>query len=118
MPGFWAKIMAAPGGVGRVWPQFLLGVATFFLPCGFTQSMQLYSLTTKSFFTGSLTMFLFALGTFPVLALFSFGFAGLYQRVNFGVVLKTAGLVVVFFAIFNLVNTMVALGVIPPIFIF
>src|SRR3989344_4788078 len=51
----------------------LVGIGTFVLPCGFTQSMQLYALTTGSFMHGALTMFVFALGTFPVLALLSFG---------------------------------------------
>ena len=53
---------------------FLVGVATFFLPCGFTQSMQIYTLSTGNFITGAMTMFSFAMGTFPMLALVSLGF--------------------------------------------
>lgn len=45
----------------------LLGAATFFLPCGFTQALQLYALTTGSFTTGALLLFAFALGTAPAL---------------------------------------------------
>ena len=45
----------------------LLGAATFFLPCGFTQALQLYALTTGSFTTGALILFAFALGTAPAL---------------------------------------------------
>jgi sulfite exporter TauE/SafE len=45
----------------------LLGGATFFLPCGFTQALQLYALTTGSFWTSAMLMFAFALGTAPVL---------------------------------------------------
>lgn len=41
------------------------GSLTFFLPCGFTQSMQLYAMTTGSFGKGALIMGLFALGTAP-----------------------------------------------------
>ena len=44
---------------------FLGGAATFFLPCGFTQAMQLYAMTTGSFAKGAVIMFLFALGTTP-----------------------------------------------------
>src|SRR3989344_590131 len=46
---------------------FLFGAATFFLPCGFTQALQLYVLGTGSFLTGALTMLAFSLGTLPAL---------------------------------------------------
>ena len=46
---------------------FGLGAATFFLPCGFTQALQLYVLSQASFATGALTMLTFALGTLPAL---------------------------------------------------
>lgn len=39
------------------------GALTFFLPCGFTQAMQLYAVSTGSFIQGALIMSLFALGT-------------------------------------------------------
>lgn len=44
---------------------FIAGALTFFLPCGFTQAMQLYAITTGSFSSGAIIMFLFALGTSP-----------------------------------------------------
>ena len=46
---------------------FMLGAATFFFPCGFTQALQLYVLSKASFTTGALTMLAFALGTLPAL---------------------------------------------------
>lgn len=46
---------------------FVLGALTFFLPCGFTQSLQLVALASGSFWEGALTMFVFALGTLPAL---------------------------------------------------
>ena len=46
---------------------FVLGAATFFLPCGFTQALQLYALTKASFMVGALTMLAFSLGTLPAL---------------------------------------------------
>lgn len=46
---------------------FTLGALTFFLPCGFTQSLQLAALASGSFTDGALTMFAFALGTLPAL---------------------------------------------------
>lgn len=45
----------------------LLGGATFFLPCGFTQALQLYALTTGSFVTSALILAGFAIGTAPML---------------------------------------------------
>ncbi|MEK7168008.1 MAG: sulfite exporter TauE/SafE family protein, partial [Patescibacteria group bacterium] len=44
---------------------FITGALTFFLPCGFTQAMQLYAVSTGSFLQGALVMGLFALGTAP-----------------------------------------------------
>ncbi|MEK7452743.1 MAG: sulfite exporter TauE/SafE family protein [Patescibacteria group bacterium] len=96
----------------------LLGIATFFLPCGFTQSMQIYTLSTGSFLSGGAIMFVFALGTFPVLALLSFTSLGIHDKVKSGIFFKTAGLVVIFFALFNLINSLVAIGVLSPIFNF
>lgn len=46
---------------------FVLGAATFFLPCGFTQALQLYVLAKGSFAVGALTMLAFSLGTLPAL---------------------------------------------------
>jgi sulfite exporter TauE/SafE len=45
----------------------LLGALTFFLPCGFTQSMQLLALGTGDFLQGGIIMLVFALGTLPAL---------------------------------------------------
>jgi sulfite exporter TauE/SafE len=46
---------------------FTLGALTFFLPCGFTQALQLYVLAKADPIAGALTMFVFSLGTLPVL---------------------------------------------------
>ena len=95
-----------------------IGAATFFLPCGFTQSMQLYTLTTGSFWTGSLTMLAFALGTLPVLAIISFSSLSIRKNTSSGIFFKTAGLIVIFFGLFNLINALASTGIIPPIFNF
>ena len=96
----------------------LLGAATFILPCGFTQSMQLYALSTSSFWTGALTMSAFALGTLPVLALLSFSSLGIQSKRQSGTFFKAAGLVVIFFGVFNIINSLVAAGIINPLFSF
>ncbi|KKU47905.1 MAG: hypothetical protein A2Z96_05615 [Spirochaetes bacterium GWB1_48_6] len=126
----WAKRLqlTMPGSIGRrihdlktinhTFMPFLLGVVTFFLPCGFTQSMQIYTLTTGSFWQGAFTMLYFSLGTFPVLAALSFGFAGLKDKEHMGIAFKAAGLVVIFFGILNLTNILATTGLIPSLFNF
>jgi uncharacterized protein len=80
---------------------FVLGAATFFLPCGFTQALQLYVLASANAVTGALTMLAFALGTLPALmslsTLSSFASGG-FQR-HF---LKFAGAAVVVLGIINI----------------
>ena len=43
----------------------LVGAATFFLPCGFTQAVQVYALSTASPLAAGAIMATFALGTTP-----------------------------------------------------
>jgi uncharacterized protein len=93
----------------------LVGVVTFFLPCGFTQSMQIYTLTTGSFMAGAMTMLVYALGTLPMLALLSFTAAGIHTKARSGIFFKTAGLVVISFALLNIYNSLVIIGAVPPL---
>ena len=118
MPRFIGKHVHDLKNINHTLTPLLVGVATFFLPCGFTQSMQIYTLTTGSFFTGALIMGAFALGTLPVLALLSFSSLGIHKKAQSGAFFKTAGLVVIFFGVFNLMNAFVAAGIIPPLFSF
>lgn len=118
IPNFIGKRIHGLKNVSHTLTPLLVGVATFFLPCGFTQSMQIYTLTTGSFLTGSLIMFSFALGTLPVLSLLSFSSLGIHKKAQSGIFFKTAGLIVIFFGIFNLINALVGIGIIPPIFNF
>jgi len=88
---------------------FLLGAATFFLPCGFTQALQLYVLAKASFAVGALTMLAFSLGTLPALASLSAmsSFAtGTFQR-HF---LKFAGAAVIVLGIANIQYGLVLSG--------
>jgi sulfite exporter TauE/SafE/plastocyanin domain-containing protein/copper chaperone CopZ len=81
----------------------IMGAFTFFLPCGFTQAMQLYAVSTGSFLSGALTMGLFALGTAP--GLLSIGGVTSLVRGQFKErFFKVAGLAVIFFGLFNLNN--------------
>lgn len=118
IPNFIGRHIYGLKNINHTLTPLLVGVATFFLPCGFTQSMQIYTLTIGSFWTGSLIMFAFALGTLPVLSLLSFSSLGIHKKAQSGIFFKTAGLIVIFFGIFNLINSLVAVGIIQPFFSF
>jgi sulfite exporter TauE/SafE len=118
MPSFMGRHVHSLKNINHTLTPFLMGVATFFLPCGFTQSMQIYTLSTGSFLTGALIMFMFALGTLPVLALLSFSSLGVHKKTQSGIFFKTAGLIVIFFGILNLINAFVGAGIIEPFFSF
>lgn len=94
----------------------LFGAGTFFLPCGFTQAMQLNAVVSANFLDGALIMLVFALGTFPVLAIISFSSKRISQSKYSDLFFKTSGFIVIFFAIYNLIGTLVANGIISPIF--
>lgn len=88
----------------------LVGGLTFFLPCGFTQAMQLFAMSSGSFWHGALIMAVFALGTAPGLL----GVGGLTSVVK-GVFarrfFKFAGIVVAVLAIINISNGLNLTGV-------
>lgn len=117
-PGFLAKKIHGLKSASHFLTPLLAGAATFFLPCGFTQSMQIYALSTGSFFSGAMTMLLFALGTLPALLVLSFSSLGVRGKSQSGVFFKTAGLIVLFFGLVNILNSLAAIGAIPPIFNF
>jgi uncharacterized protein len=85
---------------------FALGALTFFLPCGFTQALQLYVLGKASFTVGALTMLAFALGTLPALvslsAISSFA-RGAFQK-HF---MRFAGAAVVLLGLMNIQSGLV-----------
>jgi sulfite exporter TauE/SafE len=118
MPKFLSKNALGLSKFNHTLTPLLVGVITFFLPCGFTQSMQIYTLGTGSFLTGAFTMLAFALGTLPVLALISFSSFSIQKSSKAGIFFKSAGLIVILFALFNLINSLVVVGIIPPVFNF
>lgn len=101
----------ASGEKGRQRGPFLLGSATFFLPCGFTLIAQGIALVSGSFLAGALIMGMFALGTLPILLAISV--SGVYLNskphltARFNVV---AGILVLFFGLYNINAQMNVLG--------
>jgi sulfite exporter TauE/SafE len=78
-----------------------LGAATFLLPCGFTQAVQLFALTTGSALSAGLIMGVFALGTTPgLLALAAVPEVATASRRR-DTALRVIGVVVLAFALVN-----------------
>jgi sulfite exporter TauE/SafE len=94
----------------------LVGFSTFFLPCGFTQSMQFSALSSGSFVSGFLIMTFFALGTLPVLLFISFGSASLGSSKYAPLFFKSAGVVVLGLGLFAILAGLAGLGIISPLF--
>jgi len=92
---------------------FGMGALTFFVPCGFTQAIQLYAMTTGSFVTGALTMAVFALGTTPGLLSLG-GLTSFIKGKSSGLFFKFVGLIVIAMALFNISNGLTLAGVKIP----
>lgn len=118
MPKFFKVRIHNFSKIKNVFGPVIFGVATFFLPCGFTQSMQIFALSTGNFLEGAVTMLVFALGTLPVLLVVSFGSFSFKNSKNVSVFFKVAGMIVILFALFNFLNALVVSGIISPIFNF
>lgn len=86
------------------------GGLTFFLPCGFTQAMQLYAMSTGSFVLGGLIMAIFAIGTAPGLLGIG-GFTSIIKGAFAKRFFKFAGIVVILLAMFNISNGLNLTGV-------
>lgn len=116
MPKFLAhKIYDASGRPSR-FSFFPLGAATFFLPCGFTQALQLYVLSRGSILVGGLTMLVFSLGTSPALLSFSAISNLITGRIQ-GYVIKVAGVLVLLIGLLNFNSGLLLSGVSLPSFL-
>lgn len=81
----------------------LLGAGTFFLPCGFTQTLQLYALSSSDPLLGAKILGAFALGTAP--ALLALGWAAGSVRGKTGAFfLRLSGAFVVLIGLSNITN--------------
>jgi uncharacterized protein len=104
---YWDKLKESEHAVAPV----LLGIFTFFLPCGFTQSMQLFAVSSGSFLVGGLTLAFFALGTAPVL--FGVGVMSSKSQEKKHVVLKKViGFIIIAFAWYTLSSGLATNGII------
>ena len=95
MPRFLsARLGKAGAGKGPL----AVGLLNGLMPCGPLQAMQLYALATGSALTGALSMFLFSLGTVPLMLGAGALFSALKGRFAFAVQ-RVSAVLVVFFAL-------------------
>ena len=73
---------------------FVVGILNGFMPCGPLQTMQLYALGTGSALLGATSMFIFALGTVPLMLGFG-AISGLLSKDNTKQLVKFGGILIV-----------------------
>lgn len=73
---------------------FLVGVLNGFMPCGPLQTMQIFALGTGSALYGSLSMFMFALGTVPLMLTFG-AVSSLLSKGYTKKILKFSGILII-----------------------
>lgn len=67
LPSSFDRVATRVSGSTKSYAPFLVGAATFILPCGFTQTAQALALASGSSREGFLLLVAFAIGTLPVL---------------------------------------------------
>ncbi len=90
----------------------VIGLLNGLMPCGPLQSMQLYALSTGSIAKGAFSMFLFSLGTVPLM--FGFGMAASKLNQKYKKVMLTVSAVLIFVIGINMIsNGATLVGVTP-----
>lgn len=107
--GLMRKIHDLSENSANSWTPAILGAATFFIPCGFTQSLQIYALGSGSFAAGASALTGFALGTLP--AIFALWYASSAFRGKAGkMFFKFAGMAVLLLGLWNVQNGLTITG--------
>lgn len=91
---------------------WMAGALTFFLPCGFTQAMQLYALSLGNPWLSALALGLFVLGTLPMLLGIGVFFTAIKGRVRMWAILG-AGAIALALSIQTAQNGLVLLNAWP-----
>lgn len=94
-------------------PSIFLGSFSFFLPCGFTFTAQNGALLSSSFYSGALLMFMFSLGTFPLLLLISLAFYKFNDNSDLRkILLIVSSFLMIFIAFYNVIGALKLIGVV------
>ena len=111
LPRFFTRLVAKKIDSNNGYFPFLTGALTFFLPCGFTLTVQALAIVSRNPIQAGLMLLVFALGTLPSLLLISFSSLKFLEKPHFSnVFLKVAGVLVLFFALYNTNSQLNALG--------
>ena len=94
---------------------FLIGLLNGLMPCGPLQAMQLYALSTSSMIKGALSMFLFGLGTMPLMLLTGVIFTNLKGK-NKILINNIASVLILVLSLLMLNRGLVALNINIPTF--
>ena len=94
---------------------FMVGIINGLMPCGPLQTMQLYALGTGSAAKGALSMFIFALGTVPLMLTFG-AVSGLLSKGYTKKILKFSGILVIVLGLImgNRGLSLAGLNLVPP----
>ena len=111
LPKFITRYIADEANFKGEYMPAIMGAMTFFLPCGFTITAQGLALISSNPLHGSLIMLLFALGTAPTLLVIGLSSVKFFSRPHLALRFsKIAGILVLFFALFNFNNQLNVLG--------
>ena len=90
-----------------------IGILNGLMPCGPLQAMQLYALSTGSPIKGAISMFLFSVGTFPLMFLFG-ALSSLMNKKFSGKLMKASAVLVVVLGMFMFSNGISLAGITIP----
>ena len=111
MPKFISRRIVDEDKFQGKYSPFIMGALTFFLPCGFTITAQGLALISGGALQGALIMLFFALGTLPALLAIGLSAVRFSQKPHLAnKFLKVAGVLVLFFAIYNINAQLNVLG--------
>jgi uncharacterized protein len=94
---------------------FAVGLLNGLMPCGPLQTMQLYALGTGSFLAGALSMFIFSIGTVPLMLAFGLA-ATLLPRRFLPVMVKASAVLVMFLGVVTFSRAASLAGIALPSF--
>lgn len=89
---------------------FIIGILNGFMPCGPLQAMQIYALSTASVFYGAISMFLFCLGTIPLMLFFG-SFINLCKGKAKVIINKIASVLILILSMLMLNRALVGFGI-------
>lgn len=108
-PKFFTRLVKNQSKSKAVFGPALLGTMTVLIPCGATQAMMAYAISTGSPLTGATTMFVFMLGTSPLFFLLGYAARKLGNSLS-GTFNKVAAGAIILVAVYNLNGAMALSG--------